>query len=88
MVTPQSHRVHHSLEPQHGDRNFGVIFTIWDRMFGTLYANYDEYPDTGVLDDRFPLEQGLKGLAPVGAFAAQLWFPFRLILDRLAPATK
>ncbi len=25
LVTPQSHRLHHSIEPQHRDRNFGVI---------------------------------------------------------------
>lgn len=48
LVTPQSHRIHHSIEPRHQDRNFSVILTVWDRMFGTLYPNYDEYPRTGV----------------------------------------
>jgi len=48
FVTPQSHRVHHSIEVKHRDRNFGVVLSIWDRMFGTLYPGYDEYPATGV----------------------------------------
>lgn len=82
LVTPQSHRVHHSIEPRHQDRNFGVVFTVWDRLFGTLYPHYDEYPDTGIADGRFPLEQdrGARGL--IGSLAAQLWYPFRLLTRR------
>ncbi len=57
LVTPQSHRIHHSIEPRHWDKNFGVVFTIWDRIFGTLYKNYDEYPETGVADEFFPWER-------------------------------
>ena len=57
LVTPQSHRIHHSREPQHQDMNFGVTFTIWDRLFGTLWNNYEEYPHTGIADQDFPLEQ-------------------------------
>lgn len=48
LVTPQFHRVHHSIEPRHQDKNFGAVLSLWDRMFGTLHANYDEYPPTGV----------------------------------------
>ena len=33
FVTPQSHRIHHYLLPQHRDQNFGVIFCMWDRIF-------------------------------------------------------
>src|SRR5262249_2339003 len=36
FVTPQSHRIHHSIEKQHADKNFGLIFSFWDRLFGTL----------------------------------------------------
>jgi sterol desaturase/sphingolipid hydroxylase (fatty acid hydroxylase superfamily) len=31
LVTPQSHRIHHSIEKRHVDKNFGTLFTIWDR---------------------------------------------------------
>ncbi len=35
FVTPRFHHIHHSAEPQHFDRNFGSLFSIWDRLFGT-----------------------------------------------------
>src|SRR5262249_34573235 len=35
LVTPQSHRVHHSLEQQHFNTNFGSLFCIWDFIFRT-----------------------------------------------------
>ena len=78
MVTPQSHRIHHSRQPQHQDKNFGVIFTFWDRIFGTLYKNYDEYPETGISDSEFPLE---KELSPrlFGDYLRQMAYPFRKI---------
>ena len=38
MNTPSHHRVHHSSEPQYLDRNYGGIFILWDRMFGTFGA--------------------------------------------------
>jgi sterol desaturase/sphingolipid hydroxylase (fatty acid hydroxylase superfamily) len=75
MVTPQSHRVHHSIEERHCDKNFGLIFTIWDRMFGTLYNEYDVYPDTGITDESFPLEKSAKGLNLFKNWAAQFLFP-------------
>lgn len=34
LITPEAHRVHHSNDPRHWDKNFG-IFTFWDRLFGT-----------------------------------------------------
>ena len=56
LVTPQSHRVHHSIETRHQDKNFGVLFSFWDRLFGTRYAGCGEYPQTGIRDTAFPLE--------------------------------
>jgi sterol desaturase/sphingolipid hydroxylase (fatty acid hydroxylase superfamily) len=35
FVTPGMHRVHHLPDPQHTNCNFGQVFTIWDRLFGT-----------------------------------------------------
>lgn len=37
LVSPIVHRVHHSDLPEHFDRNFGAVFVIWDRIFGTYY---------------------------------------------------
>jgi len=36
MVTPSNHRVHHAQNKIYIDRNYGGIFCIWDRMFGTF----------------------------------------------------
>ena len=36
FVTPSHHRVHHSLDAAHIDRNFGGVLIVWDRLFGTF----------------------------------------------------
>lgn len=36
LNTPSHHRVHHARNPQYIDRNYGGIFIIWDKMFGTF----------------------------------------------------
>ncbi|MDE2363865.1 MAG: sterol desaturase family protein [Hyphomicrobiales bacterium] len=34
VVTPDMHRVHHSVEPAETNSNFGFNLSIWDRAFG------------------------------------------------------
>ena len=34
--TPSHHRVHHAINQQYLDRNYGAIFIVWDRLFGTF----------------------------------------------------
>ena len=41
FVTPNMHKVHHHYEQPLTDTNFGNIFSIWDRMFGT-YAYVED----------------------------------------------
>jgi sterol desaturase/sphingolipid hydroxylase (fatty acid hydroxylase superfamily) len=36
FITPSLHSVHHSTDPSDYNTNFGVIFSFWDRWFGTL----------------------------------------------------
>jgi len=36
MNTPSHHRVHHGSNPEYIDTNYGGIFIIWDRLFGTF----------------------------------------------------
>ena len=36
FVTPSSHRVHHGSNSQYLDKNYGGIFIIWDKLFGTF----------------------------------------------------
>lgn len=77
LVTPQYHRIHHSILPEHQDRNFGVAFSFWDHLFGTAYHEQDQYPDTGITDPMFPSENGADDRNRVITFLAQLLYPFR-----------
>ncbi|MEM8710728.1 MAG: sterol desaturase family protein [Planctomycetota bacterium] len=38
LVTPDMHRVHHSLDPVESNRNFGFAIPLWDRLFRTYQA--------------------------------------------------
>jgi len=38
VVTPDMHRVHHSDEFAEQNANFGDVFSLWDRFFGTYVA--------------------------------------------------
>ncbi len=35
IVTPDMHRVHHSVLPEETDQNYGFNFSLWDRLFQT-----------------------------------------------------
>ncbi|MGB8812253.1 MAG: sterol desaturase family protein [Paracoccaceae bacterium] len=35
LVTPDMHRVHHSVHRHEHDSNYGFALSIWDRLFGT-----------------------------------------------------
>jgi alkylglycerol monooxygenase len=35
IVTPSHHRVHHAINKEYIDRNYGQIFIFWDKWFGT-----------------------------------------------------
>ncbi len=43
IVTPDMHRIHHSIERIETDSNFGFCFSVWDRLMGT----YREAPALG-----------------------------------------
>ncbi len=38
FVTPDMHRVHHSVIPRETDSNFGFCFSFWDRLFASYRA--------------------------------------------------
>jgi sterol desaturase/sphingolipid hydroxylase (fatty acid hydroxylase superfamily) len=38
VVTPDMHRVHHSIKPRETNSNFGFNLSWWDRLFGTYRA--------------------------------------------------
>ncbi len=52
MVTPDMHRVHHSVNTAETNRNFGFNFPWWDRLFGS----YQDQPEAGHVDMRIGVD--------------------------------
>jgi sterol desaturase/sphingolipid hydroxylase (fatty acid hydroxylase superfamily) len=44
FVTPSNHRVHHAQNPRYVDRNYGGVFILWDRLFGTFQEERENDP--------------------------------------------
>jgi hypothetical protein len=44
IVTPAHHRVHHAINPEYLDKNFGQIFIFWDKLFGTFQEEREDIP--------------------------------------------
>ena len=65
IVSPDMHKVHHHYVLPYTDTNYGNIFSIWDRLFGTfakmrnedLVYGVDTYPD---VDSNAKIEKLLK----------------------------
>ena len=61
FVTPSNHRVHHARNPEYIDRNYGGVFILWDRLFGTFK---DERADMPCI---YGITTGLKSWNPLWA---------------------
>lgn len=44
IVTPSHHRVHHALNKEYIDKNYGQIFIVWDKLFGTFQEELSDVP--------------------------------------------
>jgi len=42
FVPPSMHRIHHSVVIKERDSNYGIIFSLWDRILGTLLTDIDQ----------------------------------------------
>ncbi len=42
FVPPSMHRIHHSVKIKERDSNYGTIFSLWDRLMGTLVKEVDQ----------------------------------------------
>lgn len=60
FTSPQFHRVHHSTDPAHADKNFGVYLSIYDYFFRTACLSRNVYPETGIADYKFPSEDKVR----------------------------
>jgi sterol desaturase/sphingolipid hydroxylase (fatty acid hydroxylase superfamily) len=74
LNTPSHHRVHHASNAEYLDRNYGGIFIVFDRMFGTFVAERDDLPC------RYGLVTPLRSNNPIviafhewGALGRDLW---------------
>lgn len=76
FVSPHHHRIHHSVDPVHWDRNFAGQLVIFDRLFRTRYEGEVEPRAFGV--DGGEYNRGLLSdmLAPYRAYAR--WVKGRL----------
>lgn len=70
LVSPQFHRFHHSAHPDHADKNFGLVLSIWDRLFGTFMCPPKVYPKTGVTDFGPPVE---TAETPISEIPTLVW---------------
>lgn len=62
VVTPDMHRIHHSVVPHETNSNFGFNLSLWDRLFGTYRAEPaagQEAMTIGIEQFRNPGEQRL-----------------------------
>jgi sterol desaturase/sphingolipid hydroxylase (fatty acid hydroxylase superfamily) len=79
LVTPQVHRIHHSVDAIHHNRNFADALPIFDIIFGTYYRPArEEFPTTGL---------GEEYRAPRSIWSAQLgpaWAAVKLLLPARA----
>jgi sterol desaturase/sphingolipid hydroxylase (fatty acid hydroxylase superfamily) len=62
LSTPNWHRVHHSAHQPETDSNYGCLFTIWDRLFGTARRARVEGIQFGLERFRDPSEQTIAEL--------------------------
>ena len=53
FVTPSNHRVHHARNKIYVDRNYGGVFILWDRIFGSFQEELAE--EAAVFGLRKPL---------------------------------
>lgn len=66
LLSPAQHQLHHSIAPQHYDKNMGVVLACWDRLFNSWHVSERKAIKFGV-NDLCPNEHRLMHL---------LWFPF------------
>lgn len=70
LVTPDMHRIHHSVRPAETDSNYGTLLPWWDRLLGTYVAE----PEDGQPGMTIGLE-GWQSEEPA-RLCFSLWMPF------------
>ncbi|WP_090336583.1 sterol desaturase family protein [Dyadobacter koreensis] len=89
LVTPSHHRVHHASNEAYLDKNFGDMFIIWDKLFGTFAEEKEEarYGLTKQLDSYSFLWQHFHYLVELWYMTKQrqgFWNKVKLVFGRPA----
>ena len=71
LVTPDMHRVHHSIIPQETNSNFGFNLSLWDRVF----KSYKAHPEKGNTLMTIGLSE-YRAPAQVSRLTGMLMMPF------------
>jgi alkylglycerol monooxygenase len=75
--SPSNHRVHHAVNDRYIDRNYGGIFMVWDRLFGTFVEEDEKcvYGTRAPLDSWDPLWANLEVYADLArrSWRAERW---------------
>ncbi len=85
LNTPSHHCVHHGSQDQYLDKNFGAVFIVWDRIFGTFVPQGEKVvygarrelltlnPIRALFDEyRYLIRAGRNLRAPIGVW---FWSP-------------
>lgn len=73
FVSPAMHQIHHSVAPQHFNKNFGYIFSFWDWIFGTRY----------IPDEKEDLVFGLSNETGYTGFFDAMLRPFKESFEKI-----
>ncbi|MEM9162932.1 MAG: sterol desaturase family protein [Cyanobacteria bacterium P01_F01_bin.4] len=75
VTGPQYHRIHHSFQAEHLDKNFSAFFPLWDIVFGTYWhPQRAEFPTTGLLDGKTYNNLWVANVLPM-----RVWFGERYL---------
>ena len=61
IVTPRMHFVHHHPDVRYTNSNYGFVFSMWDRLFGT-YVDADHVDQKGLLGTDYPATKWVSKL--------------------------
>ncbi len=71
IVTPSHHRVHHAINPEYMDKNYGQIFIFWDKWFGTFQQELKEVPPV------YGVTRPVRTWNPIKINFLHLWLLFK-----------
>lgn len=70
LMTPGLHRPHHSIEMAGQKGNYGIVLSVWDRLFGTLHRRTF---DSALGVEGVPVEETIQPLYVLGKLPWREW---------------